>query len=67
MKRIHLNGQNYSLTTSITLLQLINYLNYNLEVIVLEHNRVIYNRKEWETISLTNSDCIEIITIVGGG
>jgi thiamine biosynthesis protein ThiS len=64
-----LNGQEYSISTqdNITLLELIIYFDYNTSLLVLEYNNLICNKKDWNDIFVTNSDNIEIVTIVGGG
>jgi len=62
-----LNGEKYYSNNRITLLELINYFNYNTSLLVLEYNNSICNKKNWNQIYLSNNDKIEIITIVGGG
>ena len=66
-KYFHLNGQMYTTTSCLTLLDLIKYFNYNRSLLVLEYNNVICNKKEWDQIFIVNNDMIEIVTIVGGG
>jgi thiamine biosynthesis protein ThiS len=34
---------------------------------VLEHNKLIRKKENWNQIKIKNNDTIEIITIVGGG
>jgi sulfur carrier protein len=51
----------------LTILELINYFNYNTSLLVLEYNNLICNKKNWNKISIKNNDKIEIVTIVGGG
>jgi sulfur carrier protein len=67
MKHFYLNGQTYVTSSSLTLLDLIMYFNYNKSLLVLEYNNVICNKKNWDKIIITNHDKIEIVTIVGGG
>ena len=67
VKIFFLNGQEYYIQQDITILELIIYFNYNLSLIVLEYNNLICNRKDWNSIFLSNNDKIEIVTIVGGG
>ena len=62
-----LNGEQYLIQERITLLELINYFNYNSSLLVLEYNNLICNKKNWGKIYITNNDKIEIVTIVGGG
>jgi sulfur carrier protein len=67
MKHFYLNGQTYVTSSSLTLLDLIMYFNYNKSLLVLEYNNVICNRKNWDKTFIENHDKIEIVTIVGGG
>ena len=66
-KYFFLNGQEYSTTYDLTILDIIKYFNYNTSLFVLEYNNLIYNKKTFSCISIKNNDKIEIITIVGGG
>ena len=63
----YLNGQTYMTDSSLSLLDLIVYFNYNKSLLVIEYNNVIWNKKNWDKIFITNDDKIEIVTIVGGG
>ena len=69
MIKFFFNGQLFfcNKPTKITLTEIINYFNCQNEVIILEYNKVIYNRSNWKKILIVNNDKIELITIVGGG
>lgn len=67
VKNFSLNGEEYYIKRSITLIELITYFNYNLSLLVLEYNNLICNKKDWDNISIKRNDKIEIVTIVGGG
>ena len=67
VKNFFLNGEKYFVKQEITLLELINYFNYNASLLVLEYNNLICNKKNWDKIYLNSNDKIEIVTIVGGG
>ena len=62
-----LNGQKYVANSKLTLLEMVNYFNYNTSLLVLEYNSLICNKKDWDKIYIKNNDKIEIVTIVGGG
>lgn len=62
-----LNGQKYYTEKKLTLYEILTYFNYNHSVLVLEHNNLIANQKFWPETFISNSDQIEIVTIVGGG
>jgi sulfur carrier protein len=67
IQNFFLNGEKYYIQNEITLLELINYFNYNTSLLVLEYNNLICNRKYWNKTYIKNNDKIEIVTIVGGG
>ena len=67
MKVFFLNGQKYCSESNFTLLDLLNYFNYDLNIFVLEHSKLIRKKENWNQIKIKNNDTIEIITIVGGG
>ena len=62
-----LNGHEYFTNSKLTILELVNYFNYNTSLLVLEYNSLICNKKNWDKIYINNNDKIEIVTIVGGG
>jgi sulfur carrier protein len=66
-KKFFLNGEKYNIEDRITLLELINYFDYNTSLLVLEYNHSICNKKNWNNIYIHDNDKIEIVTIVGGG
>ena len=66
-KNFILNGDKYYIENKITLLELINYFNYNTSLLVLEYNNSICNKKNWNKTYIRANDKIEIVTIVGGG
>lgn len=62
-----LNGQEYFTDHTLTLLELIEYFNYNKALFVLEYNNLVCDKKNWDKILIKKDDRIEIVTIVGGG
>lgn len=62
-----LNGQKYRINEQIRLYDLIKYFRYSNTLLVLEHNKVTYNKNLWKEILVSDLDKIEIVTIVGGG
>jgi sulfur carrier protein len=67
LKYFFLNGQEYFTEFELTILQLLQYFNYNPSILVLEYNNSICNKKHWSSIYVKNNDKIEMVTIVGGG
>ena len=60
-KRIDLNDGNAYLTT------LLKAIGYKPNSIVVELNGLIVNSKKWNEVLLKDGDCLEIVSIVGGG
>ena len=46
---------------------LVTQLGYQPQLVVVELNGVIINPKDWLSTKIKNGDCLEIVTIVGGG
>ena len=46
---------------------LIELLGYKPQLVVVELNGEIINPKVWISTKIKNGDCLEIVTIVGGG
>lgn len=66
-KYFFLNGQQYKTNYNLTILELIEYFNFNTSLFVLEYNNQICNKKNWSNLFINSNDKIEIVTIVGGG
>lgn len=64
---IFVNGEAFNCCQSMSLLDLLNYLNCDMSVIIVEHNKEIIPNIKFEDIMFNNNDKLEIITIVGGG
>ena len=62
-----LYGQKYCTGSNLTILEIVQYFNYNTSLLVLEYNNLICDKKNWNKFSIKNHDKIEIVTIVGGG
>ena len=46
---------------------LIKQLDYQPQLVVVELNGVIVNPKDWISTKIKDGDCLEVVTIVGGG
>ena len=46
---------------------LIKDLGYQSQLVVVELNGAIINPKDWSTTKIKDGDCLEVVTIVGGG
>lgn len=67
IKNFFLNNEHYTTQDEINLYDLIRYFDYNESLLVLEYNRVIFDKSHWKTTFVQDLDEIEIVTIVGGG
>jgi sulfur carrier protein len=67
LKFFIVNGQEYFTEYELTISQLVEYFNFKTSLLVLEYNRLICDKKNWDSILIKDSDTIEIVTIVGGG
>ena len=46
---------------------LITHLGYQPQLIVVELNGAIINPQDWNNTKIKEGDCLEVVTIVGGG
>nr|YP_010196447.1 Thiamine biosynthesis protein [Gracilaria cearensis]UAD83844.1 Thiamine biosynthesis protein [Gracilaria cearensis] len=64
---IFINGQAFNCYMDMSLKELLYYLEFELNSIVVEHNNRIIHFTEFDKTFFKSQDKIEIITIVGGG
>ena len=67
MKQLNINGLNYVFKAELTINQLMDYLGFNKNVIVIDYNGFILDKILWAKINLKNKDRLEILSIAGGG
>ena len=68
--QIKLNGEIKTIDhadEAISLESLITQLGYQPQLIVVELNGAIINPQEWINTKIKDGDCLEVVTIVGGG
>ena len=61
IKNINPSNKDYSLE------DLIKNLGNQPQLVVVELNGIIVNRQNWRITKIKEGDCLEIVTIVGGG
>ena len=66
-KILNINGSKYLFNSNLTILELIDYLGFNKNVIVIDYNGIILEKKFWEFTRLQMEDYLEILSIAGGG
>ena len=67
---IKLNGEIKTVTHSeeeFFLEGFITHLGYQPQLVVVELNGTIVNPKDWINTKIKDGDCLEVVTIVGGG
>mgnify|MGYP001150937817 FL=1 len=67
---IKLNGEIKTINNSdekFFLEGLILHLGYEPQLVVVELNGTIINPQEWINTNIKDGDCLEVVTIVGGG
>jgi len=67
LKSFILNDQKYYVNEPLNIFDLIQYFRYNLDLLVIEYNYLICEKKNWQKIFINEGDKIEVVTIVGGG
>jgi len=65
--RITLNGQVRPVNAETSLLAVLESLDLDPRLVVVEHNRRIVRRPDFEATSLSDGDAIEVVHFVGGG
>ena len=68
--KLKINGETKTIDNSnedFLLESLLEYLGYKPQLVVVELNGEIINPKFWISTKIKNGDCLEVVTIVGGG
>ena len=68
--KIKLNGELKTIDNSdkeFFLEELITLLGYQPQLVVVEFNGTIINPQDWINTKVKDQDCLEVVTIVGGG
>ena len=68
--KLKINGEIKAIenSDSVFLLEgLLEYLGFKPQLVVVELNGVIVNSKNWLSTTIKDGDCLEVVTIVGGG
>lgn len=67
MATIVFNGQSQTLSTPMSVMDLIQSLGFDPRLGALEYNGAILHRQEWSQTQVQEGDHFEFITMVGGG
>nr|YP_010728749.1 thiamine biosynthesis protein S [Phymatolithon calcareum]WEA76905.1 thiamine biosynthesis protein S [Phymatolithon calcareum] len=64
---IQLNGQPFNCMPSLSLKDILSYLDFELDSVIIEYNSEIIQNSSLDDIILVSGDKVEVLTIVGGG
>ena len=67
IKTIKLNGLMYQYKPPMNVLQLLLYLGFNVETVIVDYNGSVLQKEYWPYTELNTHDIIEILTVAGGG
>jgi len=65
--QITINGENREVPDSVDLKTLLELFSMPSQRVAVELNRDVVRRSDWETITLSDGDKVEVIHFVGGG
>nr|YP_009541673.1 thiamine biosynthesis protein S [Synarthrophyton chejuense]AYR05682.1 thiamine biosynthesis protein S [Synarthrophyton chejuense] len=64
---IQLNGKPFNCLPNLSLKDILLYLDFDLDLVIIEYNSEILNDSILENILPVTGDKVEVLTIVGGG
>nr|QVY58242.1 thiamine biosynthesis protein S [Eucheuma denticulatum] len=64
---IFINGQAFNCIYSMSLQDLVLYLDFDINTIIVEYNQQIVSKELFDKIFFKHQDRLEVVTIVGGG
>ena len=67
LKILKINGFKCFFQEPYSVLELTNYMGFNKNVIVVDYNGYILEVTSWAKTSLKHNDCLEILSMAGGG
>ena len=67
MIEVLVNGETRQLSTGLSVSELLTQLGLHPRLIVVEHNREILDRAQYEKTEVRNGDALELVHFVGGG
>ncbi len=67
MQCFYVNDRKVFSDQSFSVQDLLTFLNLNIDLIVIEYNKIILPKSLWKQTVIKNNDEVEFVTIVGGG
>jgi thiamine biosynthesis protein ThiS len=65
--KIRVNGEDRELEESLSIRGLLDSLGLKEKLVVVEHNKEVVNKEDFEEVTLNEGDEIEIMRYIGGG
>lgn len=67
MFKLNINGLLYEYQPPMSTFDLLTYLGFNTDLILVDYNGTLLPKEQWEVLSLKEGDFLEILTLAGGG
>jgi|TARA_Y200000002_G_C22143786_1_gene440008 sulfur carrier protein len=67
MFKLNINGLLYEYQPPMSTFDLLTYLGFNTDLILVDYNGTLLPKEQWEVLSLKEGDSLEILTLAGGG
>ena len=67
MFKLNINGLLYEYQPPMSTFDLLTYLGFNTNLILVDYNGTLLPKEQWEVLSLKEGDSLEILTLAGGG
>lgn len=64
---VFINGDPFNCQSSMSLLDILYYLNIDINLVIVEYNYVIVYKEQFKSLYLNHNDSIEVLSVVGGG
>ena len=67
MFKLNINGLLYEYQPPMSTFDLLTYLGFNTDLILVDYNGTLLPKEQWGVLSLKEGDSLEILTLAGGG
>nr|ARW65065.1 thiamin biosynthesis protein S [Polysiphonia sertularioides] len=64
---VFINGDPFNCQKSMSLLDILYYLNIDIYSVIVEYNYVVIDKRHLQNLYMNHNDSVEVISIVGGG
>ena len=67
MIQVTINGKRRELSEGMSLREMVLFLNLRPERAIIELNETVVPKDRWEATVIKENDCLELVSLVGGG